>query len=160
MPFRFVSIAAAAALTASGLAAAAQPPEPEAAAVWNHLEQANYRANWGFWPGKQAFYRGTEPHGMLLTTYVNDRAADALRGGSGALPPGAMIVKENYSPAKELKAVTVMYKAASGYDPQHGDWFWMKRLPDGTVEAAGRVESCQSCHQAGRRDYLMTPLPE
>jgi len=45
---------------------------------------------------------------------------------------------------------------AQGCDGEHGDWFWMKRLVDGTVEAEGRVEGCISCHeQAAARDDLL-----
>lgn len=158
-----------AALTAALLASAAavvgaaqgagKPPKPTAADVWQHLERANYRKSWKFWPGKDAFYKGQEPHGMLLTTYVNPIAHEALAHKAARMPTGSVIVKENYMPDRQLGAVTVMYKAPAGYNPEHNDWFWMKRLPDGKVEASGRVADCQSCHGASQRDYLLTPLP-
>jgi hypothetical protein len=44
------------------------------------------------------------------------------------------------------------------YDPEHNDYVWAKYTPDGGVDAAGRVESCQACHAAGERGYLRTPL--
>lgn len=135
-----------------------QRPEPKAKAVWDYLQQQNYPENWAYWPGTEAFYEGTEPHGALLTTYVNAVAGEALVDKPSSMPAGSMIVKENYSPDKELAAVTVMYKA-EGYNPEHNDWFWLKRLPDGRVEASGKVESCQGCHQTSETDYLMTELP-
>ncbi len=49
--------------------------------------------------------------------------------------------------------VSVMYKAPAGYDRQHGDWFWLERRPNGTIVAAGRVASCQQCHEQGD-DYI------
>ena len=49
------------------------------------------------------------------------------------MPSGAIIVKEHYSPAGELGAVTVMCKK-SGYNPEHNDWFRVKELADGTIE--------------------------
>ncbi len=135
--------------------ATAQLPDTTAAAVWSHLQEARYRDEWRLWPGKPALYEGTEPHGMLLTTYLNDVAHEALTGGTGPLPAGAIVVKENYMPDSTLAAVTVMY-SAEGYDPEHNDYFWAKYTPDGGVDAAGRVESCQSCHAVGERGYLRT----
>ncbi len=129
-------------------------PEPNAEAVWSKLRDERYQENWKMWPGKQAFYPGTQPHGALLTTYVNDLAYNALMGHDGSMPPGAIIVKENYKPDRSLTAITVMYKAP-GYNPGNNDWFWLKRDAAGTLEAEGQVESCQSCHRAGR-DFVMT----
>lgn len=134
-------------------------PKPEAASVWSYIESHDYRANWSFWPGKGELYEGQEPHGALLTTYVNDLARDALTNEAREMPRGAVIVKENYGPDRTLAAITVMYKAGDGYNTEYNNWFWMKRLADGTVEASGRVDSCQACHGSSRRDYLMTPLP-
>jgi len=133
-----------------------------AEAVWAFLENANYREGWTFWPGRSLFYEGTRPHGALLNTYLNDLALSGLaemREDSTRhdLPSGAMLVKENYLPDSTLASITVLMKVEN-YDPDHHDWFWMKRLPDGTVEASGRVESCISCHTAASEDwdYLMT----
>jgi len=134
-------------------------PETQASSVWSYIETHDYQENWSFWPGKGELYKGQEPHGALLTTYLNGPARDALTKRADEMPRGAVIVKENYAPDKGLAAVTVMYKAEEGYNPDHNDWFWMKRLADGTVEASGRVDSCQSCHSASEKDYLMTPLP-
>lgn len=136
----------------------AQPPDTTAAAVWAHLQQVNYRENWPMWPGKGQLYQGVEPHGMLLTTYLNPVALDAVTNRAGTLPDGAIVVKENYAPDSTFAAATVMYKAR-GYDPEHNDWFWMKRNADGTVEAQGRVQMCTACHaQEGgaRNDYIRT----
>lgn len=143
-----------------GQAAEQDWPEPDAQAVWNYLQQNDYQEDWALWPGTSKLYEGTEPHGMLLTTYVNPTAADALSGLTGQLPRGSIIVKENYKPTEELAAVTVMYKAFEGYNSDHNNWYWLKRLADGTVEASGRVESCQTCHGVSDTDYLRTALPD
>ncbi len=135
-------------------------PEPDARAVWSYLQQQDYQENWTLWPGTSELYEGTEPHGMLLTTYVNATARNALTGLAGPMPRGSIIVKENYKPTEELAAVTVMYKAADGYNPEGNNWFWLKRLADGTVEVAGRVEACQACHGTSENDYLRTAMPE
>lgn len=133
---------------------------PNADTVWQHVKKSHFQQEWPFWPGKSAFYQGTQPHGAVLMTYVNPVAHEAMMKGSvDQLPIGSIIVKENYSPDRVLQATTVMYKAAEGYNPDHNDWFWLKRTADGTVAASGKVDGCQACHQQSSTDYLMTPLP-
>jgi Cytochrome P460 len=102
-------------------------------------------------------YEGTEPHGMLLTTYLNQAALEALNDKAGSVPDGAIIVRENYMPDGTYDAMTVMYKV-QGYNPDHNDWFFTKIGADGTVQAEGQVEGCQACHSARRdNDYIMMP---
>lgn len=134
-------------------------PEPTAAAVWEHLQSSDY-TSWSRWPGKGERYQGAEPHGMLLTTYVNDLALDALTNGAGQMPVGAIIVKENFMAAGTHAATTVMYKAA-GSDPEHNDWWWLKRDADGTIAAEGGPEGmaqmCIGCHSGkSDNDYIFT----
>lgn len=143
------------ATTATAMDAESALPDTTAAAVWDYLDQVGYRDAWTLWPGKGELYAGAEPHGMLLTTYLDTMALAALESGASAMPAGAFLVKENYTPDSTLAAVTAMYKV-EGYNPDHGDWFFAKYQPDGTVEAAGRAEGCQTCHLAGT-DYIMTP---
>ena len=47
-------------------------------AIWAHLQQSDYQSTWTLWPGMGELYTGREPHGMLLTTYLNDVALEAL----------------------------------------------------------------------------------
>ena len=139
-----------------GEAAAYAQPDTTAQALWAHMEEAGYTENWTLWPDKGALYMGTEPHGMLLTTYLNDLALDAVTNKAGAMSAGAIVVKENYMPDSTLAAITIMYKS-EGYNPDANDWFFVKRLADGTVEASGRVGMCQGCHaQVADNDYLFT----
>ncbi len=138
-------------------------PDTTARAVWAHLQQADYAEQWSFWPDREPYYEGGEPHGMLLNTYLNHAAMEAVEGMGDAattgmleLPAGAMVVKENYQPDSTLVATTVMYKA-EGYAPDVGDWFWAKYGPEGGVQAAGHAQGCIDCHsQAADHDYLMT----
>jgi len=136
----------------------AQPPsiEPAGPALWQHLQQENYRERWEMWPGKSAFYAGTEPHGVLLTTYVNATAYDAITEKEAPLPPGSVIVKENYDQAKTLQSYTVMLKS-EGFNPEAGNWFWAKYTAAGEVEAAGKADGCIQCHGTKEEnDYIMT----
>jgi hypothetical protein len=127
-----------------------------AEAIWAHLSVEDYATNWQMWPGKEPFYKGREPHGALLTTYLNPTASTALAGDAEAMPVGSIIVKENYKPDSTLMAITTIMKV-DGYEPEHNNWYWTKFLPDGSIEATGRVQSCIDCHSKQMsNDYLFT----
>jgi hypothetical protein len=148
-----------AALMTDTAAISAAPAAPAAdttgEALWARLQQENY-TTWSLWPGKEKYYQGQEPHGALLITYVNALAQDALTNGAAQMPAGAIIVKENYGPDRQLMGATVMEKVP-GYDAQNSDWFWAKYTADGTVEMSGRVAMCSACHQgAAQYDQLWT----
>jgi len=151
---------------------AVKAPPQIAKELWDLIHTENYPLNWKMWPGKEAFYKGTEPHGALLTTYVNPTGYGSLTRKEKKLPPGTIIVKENYSPDKTLDTIMVMFNLP-GYDLDHGDWFWVKYTPDGnpmsmerdgkTTMLAGIVPFCIGCHGASTSgiDYIMTtPLGE
>lgn len=142
----------------TGAVGAQELPDTTVEAVWSHLQQQDYES-WDHFPGKGELYGGGEPHGALLTTYVNDAARRGLEGGSPvSIPVGGMVVKENYMPDSTLAAVTVMYKV-EGFNPDHNDWWFLKRSADGTVDASHRVEGCQNCHGGARdNDYILTPV--
>lgn len=125
-------------------------PAPEGEAVHEYITQTNPYEKWDLWPGKGELYQGTEPHGVLLTTYVNEPALEALKKGN-EMPDGSIIVKENYTPDENLAAVTVMYKK-SGYDPQAGDYFWLKYGADGEIQAEGKAKGCINCHSKAQGD--------
>lgn len=135
--------------------AAKMAPAAEGMALWTYLKQIDY-TKLPMWPGKEAFYPGTQPHGALLTTYVNETALTDIQAKKGTLSAGSIIVKENYMPDKKLAAVTVIYKV-EGYNPNANDWFWAKYAPDGKIEAEGKVAGCIGCHgQKKDNDYLFT----
>lgn len=118
-------------------------------------------------------YEGIEPHGMMLETFYTKATVDGHTGD--------LIVKNNYGPegieiddvladrSKHLAAVTVMFRREAGYDADNKDWFWVKYLPDGTLDKnpkgmqlAGRVAKgadagCIACHtNADGEDYVFT----
>lgn len=121
-------------------------PDTTGEALWAYVTAHDFR-HWQLWPGKKPFFKGEQPHGALLTVYVDSLAYDALTRRAGRMPPRTIIVKENYGPDRQLKAHTIMYKVP-GYSPEHHDWFWGQYAPDGTVLAAGRVGLCYQCHDA------------
>lgn len=110
---------------------------------------------WNLWPGKGRLYKGTEPHGSLLTTFVNDSAYYSI-ANKKPFSDGAIIAKENYDADKKFVALTVMYKIR-GYNPDGGDWFWAKYAQDGKVLASGKVKGCLNCHSAKKdNDFIFT----
>lgn len=149
----------------------AQDSGQMASDLWQQIQGAKYQDNWSLFPGKGKLYKGTEPHGMLLTTYVNKTAEQALTSGAKELPKGSILIKENYMPDKTLAAITVMEKTGDGKD----DWFWVKYNPDGTIAtmemekdgmkvnmpvAGGKETMCAMCHAASVSGVhnIMTPL--
>ncbi len=131
-------------------------PDTVGTALWSYLQQENYQQNWALWPDKGRLYSGGEPHGMLLTSYLNETALEALENGTNPMPTGAIVVKENYMPDSTLAAVTVMYKTEN-FNAEHNNWFFLKRNADGSYDAAGRFEGCQNCHGArADNDYILT----
>lgn len=117
-------------------------------------------------------YEGVEPHGKMLETFYTKATVDGHTGD--------LIVKRNYGPEgvtidqvlgepdKHLGAVTVMFRREAGYDADNKDWFWVKYLPDGSLDKnpkgmqlAGRVAKgadagCIACHSGAGEDYLFT----
>jgi len=140
----------------TGLAAEGKVLAPEGKAVVGYLTKTVEYRSWPHWPGKGSLYQGQHPHGAFLTTYVNPEAAKAISARAGTLPDGAMVVKENYSADKQLAAITVMYRV-KGYNPEGGDWFYLKYAPDGSIDKEGKVAGCIGCHAAVRgNDWLFT----
>jgi hypothetical protein len=134
-------------------------PPPEGQALLQYITETNPYTGWPMWPGKEQFYQGTEPHGVLLTTYVNPPAEEGIRQGAKEMPYGSIIVKENYTQEKNLETVTVMYKK-EGFTPHHGDWFWLKYGPQREIQEEGLVSGCMSCHaKATDSDWLFTRGP-
>lgn len=139
-----------------------------AAKIWEAMEAQNLVGD----SVMMSFpYEGIEPHGMLLETFYSSADIDGHRG--------ELIVKRNYgpegveidqvlnNPKDHLAAITVMFRREEGYDADNANWFWVKYLPDGTldknpkgIELAGRVAKgadagCIACH-AAEDDYVFT----
>jgi hypothetical protein len=130
-------------------------PGPDAKKLNDYITRDDPYRDWGMWPGKGKLYKGTEPHGALLTTFINKAASYSINKKEG-LADGSIIVKENYTADKQFIALTVMYKIA-GYNPGGGDWFWVKYSSAGKVEASGKVQVCIDCHSKQKdNDYLFT----
>ena len=139
----------------SGARTVQQDNRPFEAKFWDYLVSAQY-PNWAPVPGlTDDATAGSSPHGAFLKMYLNRTAA----GRPKELPNGSIIIKENYGPdGKSLMAITAMYRS-KGYNPEAGDWYWIKYNPDGTVAKAppemrsmplaGKPMGCIKCHGEG-----------
>ncbi len=99
-------------------------------------------------------------HEMAVNIYVNDQAKSTYLSGSGVFPECAKIVKTHLADkeSESITAITVMVKMASGYDPEHNDWWWGMYDKDGKVaEMSGKVQVCIECHQpVAAADYVFS----
>ncbi len=105
----FVLVAGLLAIAACG-SGEPELPYTTADSMVAYLDDVDYQDSWKLWSGLGEKYEGGDPHGMLLTTYLNPAAYDALTGKDRVMPEGAVIVKEIYTPEGELAATTTMYK--------------------------------------------------
>jgi hypothetical protein len=136
-----------------------QPTLPDANAekLNEYLVKFNPYTSWDLWPGKGRLYKGTEPHGVLLTTFVNESAYFSITRKQ-PMTDGAIIAKENYTADRKFIALTVMYKI-KGYNPEAGDWFWVKFAPDGSVQNSGKVKDCIQCHSSKKHnDFIFSGM--
>ena len=120
----------------------AEMPSPDPDVLWKYITKESPYKQWSFWPDHQGVQPGRAPHGPLHKVYVNDRA---LNSSQPPVQYGSIAVKENYGKDKELKAITVMYKVTD-YNPDAGDWFWVKYSPDGKADKFGKPAGCVGCH--------------
>jgi hypothetical protein len=122
---------------------------------------------------RTVLYEGTDPHGMQLETFFSSAEVDGRVGD--------LVVKRNYGPAgvdpdlvradpeKYLGSLTVMFRREAGFDEETKNWFWVKFLPDGSLDknpkgrplaglvAKGASAGCIACHgSADGGDFVFT----
>ena len=133
-------------------------PGAYAESVYKYISYEDPYKKWSLWPGKGRLYKGKQPHGAYLTTYVKDNARFSVRAG-GKMVNGSIIVNENYTSEKKLIEIMVMYKVKN-YNPSAGDWFWAGFDKKGKVLEEGKVRTCIDCHSKMKsNDYIFTEMP-
>ncbi len=155
----FVATVVVTAFVAVGAMAAMMPPFGSsgdvsyAKSLWQKMEAKGLNST----PAN--LYVGGPPHGKVREVL------------EGTIDGKRVIVKRNYrgkditvskvvaDRVKYLKSVTIMQKR-EGFDPEDGDWYWVKYAPDGTVMknkkgmslagkvAKGKPVGCIACHAA------------
>lgn len=132
--------------------ALAEMPGPDEAALWKYITETSPYSSWGFWPDHQGLQEGDAPHAPLHKVFVNKKG---LQSTHAPVDYGTILVKENIGLDQKLKALTVMYKV-KGYNPEAGDWFWVKYGTNGTAAKAGKPRGCISCHGGAEdNDHIM-----
>lgn len=99
-------------------------PEEMAKELWKLIETEQYKINW-----KQHKAEGTTDESPV--TYLNPIADKAIQDKITPLPPGSIIVEEEYDASKELKTINAVINLG-GRDPE-GGWFYAQYSPDGKI---------------------------
>lgn len=141
------------------LALAAPPSQPDAEALWRHINQQDNFRNWGTWQDFDTKAKSFMPYGFYRRIYVN---ATARQAKGNPLPAGSILVWEGYgmddntyAPTDQVVAYGVMYKLP-GFNPQAGDWFWVHYSGTGKVMESGPVNKCIDCHDTARdNDWVL-----
>ncbi len=130
-------------------------PGPDAEKLNAYMVKYKPYTSWHTIPGRGRLYRGSKPHGALLTTFVNEAAYSSIMKKTG-MDDGSIIAQESYTADKKFDSLYVMYKI-KGYNPSAGDWFWVKYNPDGQALVSGKVETCINCHATHQKNnYIFT----
>jgi hypothetical protein len=112
---------------------------------------------WESWsPASKKRFRSAGHGGVWVDIFVAPPNAAAYEAVRGAMPVGFRVAKATYDENGNFLAVAGMQKMVAGYDPEHGDWYYVVALRDGrTATMQGPLPSCRDCHdQAKARDYL------
>lgn len=127
-------------------------PAADAQALWNYITEVSPYQEWGFWEDHKDMQPGNAPHGPFHKVFVNE----VLQKATGVPAPyGSIQVKESYNQAKGKVALTVMYKV-KGYNPEAGDWYWVRYSLEGKAGPEGKVQGCIGCHAVkADNDYIL-----
>ena len=166
MKFRNLVIAATGALVAGGIYSSVAQGQAAfgtdddlayAAQLWAALEEAHFVG--------QDVVHGTlfmapstkAPNPMVLSlrTLFADITIDGVTAPAVIKrnygPEGVTVAEVDVAPNDHLAAITVMYQRP-GFNADTNDWFWVKWLPDGTLDLAGETQmagnvgGCIGCH--------------
>jgi hypothetical protein len=132
---------------------------PEADAIRDQLEAADYRQTYARAPGWGTALQPAAggPHGSFVDIYVNDVVQQALDAGQeiDRWPDGALIVKDGWDDAA---GDTYLFLAFMQRRPE--GWFWGEYRGDGSLVAAGVDDpTCANCHSAGQDSVFAFALP-
>ncbi|MCC6712969.1 MAG: hypothetical protein IT344_06360 [Candidatus Dadabacteria bacterium] len=99
-------------------------PEEVAKELWNLINTEEYKVNW----------KQHKPEGATAetpVTYLNPTAEEALRNRVTPLPPGSIIVEEDYNESQEIETINAVINL--GGEKPEGGWFYAQYSPDGKI---------------------------
>ena len=112
-------------------------------------------------------YVGGPPHGPVrevLEGTIDGKRVIVKRNYGGK---GVSVEAVSQDRATYLTAITVMAMRDAGYDDENNNWFWVKYLPDGSLDThpkgmklAGRIAKgmptgCIACHKSASGNDLV-----
>jgi hypothetical protein len=127
-------------------------PDKDARGLLHLVTVTDPYTRWKSLSGDKEFQAGTKPHGPFVVIYLNDAAFRSLGQGK-EMARGSICVIENYNEEKVLTGFGVMHKVP-GFNPDGGNWYWMRSTRDGKIEFFGRVEACIDCHRKAKTDFM------
>ncbi len=100
--------------------------------------------------------------GDYVIVHTSPDASDAYSDRAGAMPVGAVILKEQFadSGCSDFTAITAMKKLEDGASATHGDYDWQRVEADGSIALEGAQSTCSGCHSSSPcSDFLCEPQP-
>ena len=126
-------------------------PGPNATEFWTYITETSPYTEWKFWDDFSGMQPGNSPHGAFVKVYVNDILHKAE---NTPVPFDSIIVKEAFNSDKKMTALTVMYKIKD-YNPEGGNWYWVRFSTEGKGGPEGKVAMCIGCHKPkADNDYI------
>jgi Cytochrome P460 len=120
---------------------------------------ADFRASFTKANHARFMSRGHLDDRFAVDVYVNATAAQAWRSESATIPPGAMLVKEQFDrtvSGDRPAGVVAMEKREAGFDPDNGDWRWIAVDAKGAIVKDGKIDRCSACHRESKHDFVFS----
>ncbi|MBS1985405.1 MAG: cytochrome P460 family protein [Bdellovibrionales bacterium] len=137
-----------------------QTPEEFYSSFWSFIVKKDAAYNTWNVIKPESLAEGVEnPHSTISKTYASKSAADDPK----EFPMGSILIREDYDANRKRQSISVMYRIKD-YDKDHGNWYWIKYLENGTVARgtdnkaiAGKVTTCIECHGKARgKDFVFS----
>lgn len=99
-------------------------PEEIAQELWKLINTEEYKINW----------KQHKPEGATAdtpVTYLNPIAQEALENKVTPLPPGSIIVEEDFDESQQLETINAVINL--GGEKPEGGWFYAQYSPDGKI---------------------------
>jgi hypothetical protein len=121
--------------------------------------RTDFRSSDHFFTKMRDLRQGTSPHGRSQI-YYSTNIKSLIETSSFIAPIGTVAIKPfDMVGDSQIDGIAVMVKKEAGYDPEHSDWYYENRMPDGALAqdpAPGKIAMCISCHaNATATDYLL-----
>jgi hypothetical protein len=120
--------------------------------------QSDFETSGDFFTLMTGMVEGNSPHGSVQIWYSTS-IEDIVNDASFTAPEGTVAIKPfDMESDGTLDGYAVMVKMGADFDPDHNNWHYEMRNPDGVLlddPTPGAIEMCYNCHSAASAtDYL------